>query len=353
MTNLLSEKEIRELVNEYGTRVNEGRSIKQIIADGDLPRLEGTIILEGKVSDSVFGENLVTVDGKPIRLMYRGNRISTHDQNRGEIPFKDQVLAYNHDHMLNLVKGILGTSQIDIPGLKPTSTVIPAENLNLIKLENVLRMFMAESSTDTSLFKHWEKAKEKGSDKFYYAGHLLNVADLTPNGKLAYLMDTPSTKEANDRTVDPEILFKEGICTPAQYNQIRNASMMAFGVVSQYLREKGMVLVDTKTEHGINYIGQIVSADELYTMDSSRFWKLNDDGSIMTRDGKPVSFSKEFARGMVKKKGDIFNQEQSIEIAVRYIQGLQHLTGKPFQPDLRSRDERLIESTNLILDYLL
>ena len=128
---------------------------------------------------------------------------------------------------------------------------------------------------------------------------------------------------------------------------------MAFGVVSQYLSQKGMVLVDTKTEHGINSDGKIVAADELYTMDSSRFWRLDDHGDLLTRDGKPVSFSKEFARGMVKEKGQQFSEEQACEIAVRYIQGLQHLTGETFDPDLRPRDQRIVESTNLILDTLL
>ena len=128
---------------------------------------------------------------------------------------------------------------------------------------------------------------------------------------------------------------------------------MAFGVVSNYLHTKGMVLVDTKTEHGINSSGEIVSADELYTMDSSRFWKLDDSGKLVARNGKPASFSKEFARGMVKEKNQQFNEEQSNEIAVRYIQGLQHLTGEEFVPDLRSRDERIVDSTNLILDTLL
>ena len=84
-----------------------------------------------------------------------------------------------------------------------------------------------------------------------------------------------------------------------------------------------------------------------------RSWKLDDDGGLLTRDGKPVSFSKEFARGMVKEKGQQFSEEQANEIAVRYIQGLQHLTGETFDPDLRPRDERLVESTNLILDALL
>ena len=349
---MLTDNEIKELVRDYGPRVNEGRTIKQIIADNEIPQLTGATVLEGKVSDSVFSDSLKTSDGIPIRFMFRGNRISTHDVNRGAIPFKDQVLAQNHDHMLHLVKDTLGSSQFEVEGLLPSSTVIPAENLNLLMVENVQRMYMAESSTSTSLYQHWLKAKEDGQSELEYAGHEMDVNSLSPNGKLPYLMDTPSTKEKIDRTIDPAYLIDNGVCTAGQYQQIRNASIMAFGAVSQYLREKGMVLVDTKTEHGINASNEIVAADELYTMDSSRFWKLTDDGSVMERDGKPVSFSKEFARGMVKNADMQFSTEQSNEIAVRYIIGLQHLTGTAFEPDLRPRDQRIIESTNLILESL-
>jgi phosphoribosylaminoimidazole-succinocarboxamide synthase len=350
---MLDEQEIRELVTAHGAAVNEGRTVRQLIEDGELPRLKGCTVLEGKVSDSVFGDDLKASSGKPIRLMYRNNRISTHDVNRGEIPFKDQVLAVNHDHMLRLVQPVLGSSQFEVDGLAATSTVIPAENLNLLKVENVLRLFMAESSTSTSLYQHWLAAKEKGQVVMDYAGHQIDVTALEPNGRLPYLMDTPSTKDEVDHTIDVAYLIQDGVCTEGQYKQIRNASIMAFGIVTQYLAQRGMVLVDTKTEHGVNADGQIVSADELYTMDSSRFWKLDKNGELMTQDGKPVSFSKEFARGMVKEKGQQFSEEQSNEIAVRYIQGLQHLTGESFEPDLRPRDQRLIESTNLILEALL
>ncbi len=333
--------------------MNEGRPIKQLIEDGELPRLGGCTVLEGKVSDSVFGDAAKTSSGKPIRLMLRNNRISTHDVNRGAIPFKDQVLAVNHDHMHRLVKPVLGSSQFEVDGLAAVSTVIPAENLKLVMLENVVRLFNAESSTSTSLYQHWLTAKEEGKSVMNYAGHELDVAALEPNGRLPYLMDTPSTKEKVDRTIDAAWLFENGVCTEGQYAQIRNSSLMAFGIVTQYLSQKGMVLVDTKTEHGIDVDGKIVSADELYTMDSSRFWRVDDNGDLLTRDGKPVSFSKEFARGMVKEKNQQFSEEQANEIAVRYIQGLQHITGKAFEPDLRPRDQRLIESTNLILDALL
>lgn len=350
---MLTENEISELVTEYGSRVHEGRSIQQIIADGDIPHLSGCTVLEGKVSDSVFGDSLVYKSGQPIRIMYRNNRISTHDVNRGAIPFKDQVLAINHDHMLQLVEPVLGSSQFEVPGLRPSSTVIPAENLKLVALENVLRLYNAESSTSTSLYQHWLKAKEAGESTMSYAGHDIVVTQLEPNGILPYLMDTPSTKDKVDRTIDPQYLFDNGVCSQAQYIQIRNSSLMAFGIISQYLAGRGMILVDTKTEHGINSEGLIVVADELYTMDSSRFWKMGDDGKPQTLNGKPVSFSKEFARGMVKEQNQQFTEEQAGQIAARYIHGLQNLTGKAFEPDLRPRDQRIIESTKQILECLL
>lgn len=350
---MLDEKQIRELVAEHGDIVNAGRPIQKLIDDGDIPRLVGVTVFGGKVSDSVFGENLLSAAGTPLRLMFRNNRISTHDVNRGAIPFKDQVLAFNHDYMLRLVVDVLGSSQFEVEGLLPSSTVIPAENLNLVSLENVLRLFMAESSTSTSLYQHWLQAKEAGDDVLSYAGHEITVADLVPNGVLPYVMDTPSTKDKADRTTDAKFLIDSGVCTQGEYDQIRNSSLMAFGMISQYLSERGMVLVDTKTEHGINSEGKIVVADELYTMDSSRFWRLDDNGEIMHRNGKPVSFSKEFARGMVKEKDQQFSDEQANEIAVRYILGLQHLTGVEFAPDLRPRDQRIVESCDLILDTLL
>jgi phosphoribosylaminoimidazole-succinocarboxamide synthase len=350
---MLDEKQIRELVAAHGKTVNEGRPVQRLIEEGEIPRLKGVTVLEGKVSDSVFGETLVTASGIPLRLMFRNNRISTHDVNRGAIPFKDQVLAFNHDHMLQLVVEVLGSSQFKVKGLLPSSTVIAAENLQLVSLENVLRLYMAESSTQTSLYQHWLKANDSGEAVLHYAGHEMNVAGLVPNGKLPYVMDTPSTKDKVDVTTDAQSLIASGVCSQAQYNEIRNSSLMAFGMISQYLAQRGMVLVDTKTEHGINSEGKIVAADELYTMDSSRFWRLDDKGEVMQREGRPVSFSKEFARGMVKQKDQQFSEVQANEIAVRYIHGLQHLTGVEFTPDLRPRDQRIIESVELILDTLL
>ena len=250
--------------------------------------------------------------------------------------------------MLNLVKDALGTAQFEIPGLEPTSTVIACENVEMIKIENVLRMYMAKSSTSTSLYQNYLNGKRE------FCGHKIPDG-LNINDKLPYLMDTPSTKEKNDKSVSPKYLFENGICFKEEYVQIRNSSLMAFGIVTNFLKDKGLVLVDTKTEHGKNSKGQIVVADEVYTLDCSKFWKIDENGNLeLDEDKNPKSFSKEFARSMIKdEKTQTFTSEQINEIAIRYIMSYQYLTGKRFVPDLRPREERIIASVNLILDYLM
>ncbi|MBS3081038.1 phosphoribosylaminoimidazolesuccinocarboxamide synthase [Candidatus Pacearchaeota archaeon] len=362
---------VEGLVDTYMSKEDKIYSTQEIIDSGVVPRLKGFRVKPGKVSDSIFGgrfsytdkstgkiveyENppLETTEGTPLRIMIRTQRISTHDINRGEIPFKDQILATNHNYMRRMLSSAIGTSQFEVDGLRDSSIVVAAENLTQIPFENVLRAYMAKSSTSTSLYQHFIKGGRE------FCGHAL-PDNLITNGPLPYIMDTPSTKsEEHDESISPEKLFKMGICTLQQYVQIRNSSVFAFGMVSQFLRERGLIAVDTKTEHGINRKGEIVSQDEIWTMDSSRFWLLNEYNDQMRRlsAGKikeldPRSYSKEFARGF--SKGDQgYTDEQRIQIAVRYFEGIQHLLGKRFEPDMRSNEERVVSGIEKIVKQLL
>ncbi len=370
MEKYMSKDEAKDAAMKYIANEKKIVTTQEILDSGAVPKLKGFCVKPGKVSDSIFGgegdyidkktgaecvfENpeLETKDGIPLRLMVRTERISTQDVNRGYVPFKAQILAENHNYMRKLVEHAIGTSQFEVPGLDDGSIVIAAENLEPIDFENVLRAFMAESPTSTSLYQHFMK----GSRSF--CGHTL-PENLVANGPLPYIMDTPSTKsDVHDESVSPAKLFEMGVCTPEEYRQIRNGSIFAFGIVDQFMGERGMIAVDTKTEHGKNTKGIIVSRDEIWTMDSSRFWMRDDYNQQMAKFLKgeiskisPISYSKEFARGLAK--GDeSFTEEQRIEIAARYIEGIQHLLKKPFVPDLRTREERIISGLQKIVDEL-
>jgi phosphoribosylaminoimidazole-succinocarboxamide synthase len=387
---MLTETDARKVVDSYIEREGAISSTQEILDAGFVPRLKGYKVRPGKVSDSIFGgkfeskgqtyENppLNTKDGVPMRLMIRTERISTHDINRGSIPFKDQILAENHNYMRKLLRSALGTSQFDVPGLQDNAVVIASEDLKQLGVENVMRAYMAKSTTSTSLYQWYVAHGKRGR----FAGHFI-PENLFTNGPLPYVMDTPSTKsDKNDETIDPDYLFDNAICTTQQFRQMRNAGIYAFGQVSEFLRNRGIIAVDTKTEHGINKRGEIVSQDEIWTMDSSRFWRSSDynkqlelfqagkDDELLKYiketqpDAKekdyleggrvvitPLSLSKEFARGF-SQGAQGYTPEQRATIGVRYIIGIQELLGKPFVPDMTSRDQRVIKGLETVVREL-
>ena len=366
----LTTREATDLVEAYIQKEEEIVSVQEILDAGTFSRLKDYGVRPGKVSDCISGgvetylsketgqeimvENspLESRDGIPLRFMIRTPRISTHDLVRGHIPFKDQILALNHNYMRKGLMKILGTSQFDIEGLDDNSIVIVAENLTQLRFENVLRAYMAVTDTSTSLYVHYTKGKRE------FCGHVL-PDDLVPNGPLPYVMDTPSTKsDEHDESLSSSEIIEKGICTSEQYTQLRNSSLVAYGIVTQFLSKKGIIAVDTKTEHGINTKKEIVVQDEVWTMDSSRFW-LTDDydkqwqqlqaGEI--NELKPKSYSKEFARKF--SEGDqSYDDEQRIQIAVQYILGIQLLLEQRFEPDMRSREERIVTGINTALEQL-
>lgn len=409
----LTTEEAERLVDSYLQRESSAVTTQELLDSGDVPRLKGYIVRPGKVSDSIFGgpgsfsvdmekepahdsiltgkryekKNFVATEkgkdvpkvryifenpplsdkeGVPLRLMVRTRRISTHDINRGEIPFKDQILAANHNFMRRLVMDLLGTSQYDV-GLPDNSIVIAAENLRPILFENVLRAYAARTDTSTSLFVAYFV---KGLRSF--CGHQLPEG-LVPNGPLSYIMDTPSTKsDERDESLSPQELVERGICTEEQYDFINRKSVGAQVKAARFLRNRGITLVDDKKEQGINSRGETVSQDELFTLDSSRFWLTDDYNTQLkyfsegmeqelvgylkatqpgikeadyTWNGRvaitPRSYSKEFARGFSAGEQG-YTGEQIRQIAIRYIQGIQHLLGQRFEPDMRPWEERAI-----------
>ena len=365
----LNLNQARQMVEEYLQHEGDTHATQDILNSNAIPRLKGYTVRPGKVSDSIFGgkgayvkkggervefENppLLARDGIPLRIMVRTDRISTHDINRGSIPFKDQILALNHNFMRRMLAPYIGTSQLDISGLEDNAVAIVAEELVQLGFENVMRAYMAKSTTSTSLYQHYLKGERS------FCGHPLPEG-LIANGPLPYLMDTPSTKsEEHDESLAPEEMFRRGICTPEQYIPARNGALAAFGAVSVFLRNKGLIAVDTKTEHGVSRKGRIVAQDEIWTMDSSRFWleqDYNAQRQLLERGGiaelNPKSYSKEFARGFSEGERG-YNPEQRIAIAVRYIEGIQHLLGRRFVPDMSPRDSRVISGLQTIVENI-
>lgn len=117
-------------------------------------------------------------------------------------------------------------------------------------------------------------------------------AGMKESEKFPQPLFTPSTKaEIGDHDENISIEEMEKIYGQEKTEKIAQISIDLYSRASEYAKEKGIIIADTKFELG--EIGdRLVLIDEVLTPDSSRFWPL--DGYVPGK-GQP-SFDKQFLR---------------------------------------------------------
>jgi phosphoribosylaminoimidazole-succinocarboxamide synthase len=328
---LLNEERAREMVSMINrSRMDPARVLDSVLHELGLG---GYTTFPGKVTTC-----LIVPEGN-LRIHIRRPTISTHDIVRGNVPGKDQTVNLIN----NTILGVIGSSFVaQIPsiefGLSDQSPITVQHDCVAFKYEHVLREYMAETDTATSLWYNYKNGVRK------FCGHVFPDG-LVVNQKLDKIYDTPSTKEGHDVSVAPSYLYEKKIISQKEYEMIiLPRSIQAFSDVSKFLQKKNIVLVDTKLEFGKTKESdpRYVFMDEAFTLDSSRFWRTNPDGTICENDGKPISFSKQFAREIVSGVNSL-TEKQEMDVAVRYVISCQLITGQLFEPDTRDYEEILCD----------
>ncbi len=122
-------------------------------------------------------------------------------------------------------------------------------------------------------------------------------ANLKMASKLPELIFTPSTKaELGDHDINISFNKMSEILGRENSISIRDISLKIFIDASKILKDKNIILADTKFEFGLSETGEITIMDEILTSDSSRFWL-----SESYEEGiSPVSLDKQFIRDYVK-----------------------------------------------------
>lgn len=77
--------------------------------------------------------------------------------------------------------------------------------------------------------------------------------------------------------------------------QIKSLSLRLFAAASAYALEKGIIIADSKFEFGRDDKGNVVLIDEIFTPDSSRFWKRDE----YKPGQEPPPFDKQFVRNFL------------------------------------------------------
>lgn len=133
---------------------------------------------------------------------------------------------------------------------------------------------------------------------------------------------TPSTK-AEEGKHDQNITFKDviGQFGDGWADTLRSFSLFLYNQAHTFALEKGIVLVDTKFEFGLNQDGNVMLVDEWLTPDSSRFCPSEEFEPGFT--GKPTSLDKQVLRDWLKamvERGEWDTNSPGIELPDEIVQ---------------------------------
>lgn len=294
----------------------------QILADAILPELPNHY--RGKVRDTYdLG------DGRLVIIS--SDRLSAFDAILAVIPYKGQVLTQTARFWFDATADICPNHVLAYPD----PNVVVGTRLNILPVEIVVRGYLA-GTTGTSILTLYKK----GEREMY--GHKLpdGMAD---NQQLPTPIITPTSK-ANDGEHDapltPAEIVEQGLLSALQWETLSRYALALFARGQEMAAARGLILVDTKYEFGVDTNGQIILADEIHTPDSSRYWFAQTYPEKFAKGERPDSFDKDFVRSWVAARCDPYKDPipeipaQMIDETARvYIQAFETITGQTFEVD--------------------
>jgi phosphoribosylaminoimidazole-succinocarboxamide synthase len=161
------------------------------------------------------------------------------------------------------------------------------------------------------------------------------------NEKLPQPIITPTSKAfdgGHDEPLTPDEIVAKKLVTAEQWQTLAKYALALFARGQELAAKRGLILVDTKYEFGVDKSGRIILADEIHTPDSSRYWLASSYPERFASGERPESFDKDFVRSWVAARCDPYKDEIPEipaaliqETAAVYIHAYETITGAVFQ----------------------
>jgi phosphoribosylaminoimidazole-succinocarboxamide synthase len=290
-----------------------------VLDDATIPELPNHY--RGKVRD-----NYDLPDGR--RIIVATDRLSAFDRNIAAIPCKGQVLTQTARFWFDKTADICPNHVIEYPD----PNVLVCRRLDIMPVEIVVRDYLA-GTTATSV---WSMYKAGRRDIYG-----INFPDgLRENQKLPQTILTPTTKARDgehDEPVTPAEIVERGLLSAAQWGSVSQTALALFARGREIAAARGLILVDTKYEFGLDPEGRIILADEIHTPDSSRYWFAETYPARFAAGAPPDAFDKDVLRRWVAVRCDPYRDEIPPipplvigETASVYIDAYERITGETF-----------------------
>jgi phosphoribosylaminoimidazole-succinocarboxamide synthase len=295
------------------------RHIDCVLEDATIPELPNHY--RGKVRD-----NYDLPDGR--RIIIATDRLSAFDRAIAAIPFKGQVLTQTARFWFDHTADLCPNHVLDYPD----PNVVVCTRLDILPVEIVVRDYLA-GTTATSVWSMYRQGRRE-----MYGLHFPD--GLRENEKLPGTVITPTTKARDgehDEPIAPAEIIGRGLLSAAQWDEVSAAALALFARGRDIAARRGLILVDTKYEFGLDRAGRIVLADEIHTPDSSRYWFAESYPRRFASGEPPDSFDKDFLRRWVAARCDPYRDELPpipreviAETAAVYIGAFERITGESF-----------------------
>ena len=262
------------------------RHLDRVLDDATIPELPNHY--RGKVRD-----NYDLPDGR--RIIIATDRLSAFDRAIAAIPFKGQVLTQIARFWFDQTADLCPNHVIGYPD----PNVLVCRRLDILPVEVVVRDYLA-GTTATSVWSMYRAGRRDIYGLRFPDG-------LRENEKLPQTIITPTTKARDgehDEPITPAEIVERGLLTTAQWHEVSAKALALFARGRDIAAERGLILVDTKYEFGLDRDGRIVLADEIHTPDSSRYWFAASYPERFAAGEPPESFDKDFLRRWVAARVD-------------------------------------------------
>lgn len=265
----------------------------------------------GKVRDSL------RIDGQ-TRMIVVTDRLSAFDSVlKTPIPYKGAVLNGLSNFWFDKTRTIIKSHFLKM--IDPNITLV--QEAEPIRVEMIVRNYLTGS-----MWRGYQQGQREFSGVAVPDG-------LQKNQQFPQPIVTPTTKEKSDREISPEDLVKEGWVEQSTYQKMEQTALQLFELGSNFLAEKGIILVDTKYEFGL-IDEELVLIDEIHTPDSSRFWRAAD---YAENRNNAEQIDKEYVRQwLLERKTDgrypqTLPEEVVTETSRRYLEIYKLITGTALQ----------------------
>ena len=217
-------------------------------------------------------------------LFVASDRISAYDHILdSEIPDKGRILTAMSVFFFDLVDSpnhLAGPPDDERIPADVLGRALVVEQLEMLPVEAVARGYLTGS----------------GLIDYENTGAVCGIAlpaGLTEASRFAEPLFTPASK-AEFGQHDENITFDDVVAAigAERAAEVRDRTLHTYTQGAEHALTKGIIVADTKFEFGVDAHGELKLADEVFTPDSSRYWRADD----YTEGQVQQSFDKQFVR---------------------------------------------------------